>query len=283
MKKKIIFLSVLLVLLLSNISNAEVAMPSPQKVKVDGVEVNVSAYLINGNNYFKLRDLASVLRSTESSFKIGFDDVRKIVTITTGISEERSSDDLKPLPYGRQNAIISPQKIFLNGEEVSIKAYLINGNNFFMLRDLADKVNFKSDYDTDTRSVLIETKKSSMDYLAEKVKLQAFPIEGFQVRKYIYDIRYTVGNNVNATMNYDPSTGQLVLLTDDGENMQIGELNVFAKQGDNLKELKVNSMGILTYEEMQNNGISFSNQYAIVFFIKNNYDGELIPLLVLEH
>ena len=54
------------------------------KVKVNGVEQTPQAYLIDGNNYFKLRDLAMMLRETPSRFEVGYDSETKTVTMTPG-------------------------------------------------------------------------------------------------------------------------------------------------------------------------------------------------------
>ncbi len=42
------------------------------------------AYNIQGNNYFKLRDLAHVLNGTTKQFNVGYDNTTKAITIVTG-------------------------------------------------------------------------------------------------------------------------------------------------------------------------------------------------------
>ena len=42
------------------------AAPSSHQVYVDGERANVAAYLIDGNNYFKLRDVAAILNGTDA-------------------------------------------------------------------------------------------------------------------------------------------------------------------------------------------------------------------------
>ena len=51
----------------------ETAAPTASMVLVDGSNIEFDAYLINDNNYFKLRDLAYVLSSTEKKFSVGYD------------------------------------------------------------------------------------------------------------------------------------------------------------------------------------------------------------------
>ena len=46
-------------------------------------------------------------------------------------------------------------KILIDGEEVSLKAYTIKGNNYFKLRDLAAALGFNADWDNTTKTVTI--------------------------------------------------------------------------------------------------------------------------------
>jgi uncharacterized protein YkwD len=48
-------------------------------------------------------------------------------------------------------------KVLVNGEEVAVEAYNIHNNNFFMLRDVADAVDFSVVWDGDNNRVLIDT------------------------------------------------------------------------------------------------------------------------------
>lgn len=56
-------------------------------------------------------------------------------------------------------AVLSPQKIFLNGNKADITAYNINGNNYFKLTDIAKAVDFNVQYDVNTNAVYIDTEK----------------------------------------------------------------------------------------------------------------------------
>ena len=73
-----------MMVLLSVCAFAAQVSVSDMKVKVNGVEQTPQAYLIDGNNYFKLRDLAMMLRETPSRFEVGYDSETKTVTMTPG-------------------------------------------------------------------------------------------------------------------------------------------------------------------------------------------------------
>jgi hypothetical protein len=63
------------------------AMPSPQKLIFDGALAEVSAYNINGNNYFQLRDLSSLLK-----VDVDYD----AATNTAMIKSKAGQDPVKP-------------------------------------------------------------------------------------------------------------------------------------------------------------------------------------------
>ena len=50
---------------------------------MDGAPVGLTAYNINGNNYFKLRDLAALLNGTQAQFQVGWNDAARTITLTT--------------------------------------------------------------------------------------------------------------------------------------------------------------------------------------------------------
>lgn len=62
-------------------------------------------------------------------------------------------------------AVISSQKIMLDGNKADITAYNINGNNYFKLVDLAKAVDFNVQYDSATNTVYIDTEKQYTDQI----------------------------------------------------------------------------------------------------------------------
>ena len=55
------------------VGNLEI-MPSAQSLYVDGTSVNgAEIYNINGENYFRLRDLAMLLSDTDARFAVDYD------------------------------------------------------------------------------------------------------------------------------------------------------------------------------------------------------------------
>ena len=61
-----------------------VASPTNSKITIDGVEVKFDAYNINGNNYFKLRDIAYSLTDTEKRFSVNWVAENNSANLITG-------------------------------------------------------------------------------------------------------------------------------------------------------------------------------------------------------
>ena len=51
------------------------------------------------------------------------------------------------------------QRILLNGQEIQLTGYTINGNNYFKLRDIAAIIDFGVTWDGDTNTILLDTTK----------------------------------------------------------------------------------------------------------------------------
>ena len=140
------------------------AIRSSVKVLVDGSAVAFDAYNINGNNYFKLRDLAMALNETNKPFEVVWDGKANAIRL---IGNKKYTPVGGELSTGtgttEVKAILTDSKIFLDGNEVSLTAYNIGGNNYFKLRDVAKAVNFGVTWDNATKTIGIDTSGSYME------------------------------------------------------------------------------------------------------------------------
>ena len=73
-------------------------------------------------------------------------------------------------------ATLSTNRILVDGEEVHLTAYNINGNNYVMLRDVGKTVGFEVYWDGDTKCVQIESDKPYTGEAPEK-SAEAKPVE----------------------------------------------------------------------------------------------------------
>lgn len=140
------------------------ALVTSSKVLVDGKDILFDAYNINGNNYFKLRDLATVVNGTAKQFGVTWDGEKKAINLVTGESYMEVGGELAKGDGEDKTRILNTAKIYKDGEGIQLVAYNINGNNYFKLRDVAETFNIGVTWDEKTKTVGMDT---STDYIAE--------------------------------------------------------------------------------------------------------------------
>lgn len=133
------------------------ANPTNSKVLVNGKEVAFDAYTIDGSNYFKLRDLAYVLSGTEKQFEVGWDNASKTITLTSGKSYTANGSEMGTKSAGSKAAAVSASKLLIDGKEVALTAYTIDGNNYFKLRDIGQAFDFGIGWDNASKTITIDT------------------------------------------------------------------------------------------------------------------------------
>ncbi len=141
-------------------------LPKPQKVstsnarlQVDGRSVSVGAYTINGNTYFKLRDIAAVLNGTETQFSVAYDKTVSSTTLTGDEPYISVGSEGKPAAAPPASAAESTAPLFINGERRFPTAYLIHGNNYFKLRDLGNIFHFSVGWDAASGTITVDTSR----------------------------------------------------------------------------------------------------------------------------
>ncbi len=180
MKKRTLGLLLVLVLLLSLLPVGAAAADvqvSRQNLRVDGKAIQCEKYNIDGSNYFKLRDLAILVNGTGSQFSVGYDEVKRCISVTTGEEYVPNGTELDMSAGDRSaTAVVSTQPLIIDGVERSdIQAYNIGGSNYFKLRDLASALGFAVDYDPETNSAIVISKKpvNPVKYLTVETREQS--------------------------------------------------------------------------------------------------------------
>ncbi len=131
---------------------------SNAKVLVNGNAVDFQAYNIEGNNYFKLRDIAIALNETGSNFDIGYDKATRAITLTKGTAYTGAKEADAAATAGKKAATLSNQSVTLDGAAVSLTAYNIDGFNYFKLRDLGDALGFEVAWDKEAKTIAVTAK-----------------------------------------------------------------------------------------------------------------------------
>lgn len=140
------------------------ATPTASTVLVNSISTSFEAYTIEGNNYFKLRDLAQVVNNTEKNFEVEWDGAKNAINLISNAPYTPAGGELAKGDSTSKQAIPTTSTIYKDGVEVKLTAYTIGGNNFFKLRDVAEAFNIGVTWDNATKTVGIDT---SIGYVAE--------------------------------------------------------------------------------------------------------------------
>lgn len=133
------------------------AYPATMTVMLDGKQVKPVGYNINGNNYYKLRDIALILNGTTAQFGVSWDKSTRSMNLTPGSNYEAVGGELGAIPTKNATAQTSNETVLINGIKASLTAYNVDGYNYFKLVDLGDTLGFDVGYESKTRTVLITT------------------------------------------------------------------------------------------------------------------------------
>ena len=134
------------------------AKPNKAPIYINNVLTEFEAYNINGNNYFKLRDVALALRGTEKQFEVGWDSEKNAISLSSRTPYSGKAGSISTSNQQRK-ASRTNSAIYVDGAKTDFTAYQINGNNFFKLRDLGKTFNFYVGWDNATQSITIDTTK----------------------------------------------------------------------------------------------------------------------------
>ena len=175
MKKKIsLLLAILMLVTLIPTAFAESktvdAVKNTKKVTLDGEEVMVGAYDVEGFNYLKLRDVAAILNAKKCQFSVGYDEPTKLISVELAKAYEKVEGDLAEIKDEKAKAIVSVKKILVNGEEKEIKTALINEYNYMQLRDLGSLVGLDVKYDAKNKVIMLKSDAEAKEEKTEEKK-----------------------------------------------------------------------------------------------------------------
>jgi hypothetical protein len=133
------------------------ATPTSSKVVVDGKDISFDAYNINGNNYFKLRDVAAAVNGSAKNFGVTYDEAVKAINLTSNSPYAAVGGELAAGDGKVKSGTLNKAPIYKDGVLVELTAYNINGNNYFKLRDLAKAFDIGVTWNAETNTVGIDT------------------------------------------------------------------------------------------------------------------------------
>lgn len=159
---------------------AESAEGTRLQLPVDGETVQCIAYRINGNYYLKLRDVAAALKDSGKCFDVQWNQEKKAIELVTGkayqpVGTELSAGEVQTEKTATRNTA----PILLDGAQLSLTAYQIDGNTYFKLRELGEALSFTVTWDEESKTAGISTKDANDVPVVETSGLPArYPKEG---------------------------------------------------------------------------------------------------------
>ncbi|MEG2175655.1 MAG: hypothetical protein RRY97_02180 [Oscillibacter sp.] len=136
---------------------AATAKPTASPVLVDGKETAFDAYNIGGNNYFKLRDIAQILRGTGKQFEVTWNSEKAAIDMVSGKAYTSVGGEMTAGDGKDKSCTLNAAPVYKDGTAVTLTAYNIGGNNYFKLRDLGSTFDFDVSWDTAKGTVVVDT------------------------------------------------------------------------------------------------------------------------------
>lgn len=139
------------------VSAAANATPTGNAIYVDGTKVNGAAYMINSNNYFKLRDIAAMVNNSAKQFEVSWNQNEKRIDLTTNKAYTVVGGELALPSATTKTAKESTAVVYKDGTKANYTGYTIADNNYYKLRDLCKDMDIGVKYDNATKRVDILT------------------------------------------------------------------------------------------------------------------------------
>ena len=137
--------------------NSISATRSMANMLVNGERVTVTGYTVNDSNYFKVRDIAMLLRNTPSKFNVSWDGNLNAIMIDTHSDYVAIGGELSSEIEQDMNVVENNTPIYVDGRRTAITAYNINGSSYFKIRDIADATGFEIQWDGNSQTINLIT------------------------------------------------------------------------------------------------------------------------------
>ncbi len=141
------------------IANAAEAIPVSFKTVVDGKDVTLSGYTVDGGyNFYRLRDFAYLLNGSSKQFDIEYDKEKSEVVLkkdtpyTVAGNEMQQDSEIK-------NTKSLGVRLYMDGQKLIYTGYNIDGNIYFTIPDIMKLFNTYAVYDSGKNEVVIDTSK----------------------------------------------------------------------------------------------------------------------------
>lgn len=134
---------------------AAVAVSQTSRLTENGESFLLSTYVVSGETYFKLRDLAFILNGTDLQFDILWNGEMKMISL---ISNQPYSSEvaLSSFESGNvRNMTISQSSLQVGDSVIELPAYFAEGSNYYKLSDIALALGFSVSADLETGALTV--------------------------------------------------------------------------------------------------------------------------------
>ena len=125
-----ILLYIVMVMAVGVPASAQVVNPTASTVLINGTPTAFEAYLIDGNNFFKLRDLAFALNGANKQFAVDWDPVANAISLTSGQPYEAVGGEMGQGDGTAKDAAPTTSRVYLDGVEIELTAYSQKNEGF---------------------------------------------------------------------------------------------------------------------------------------------------------
>lgn len=265
--KNLLVLFIIIIILvgatITAFAETKIVTPTKSKIFLDFEQVYFETYLIDGYNYFKLRDLAYAFNNTSKAFQVEWNGQFNRIDITlnkkyTALGTEMT--DLNPKKE-KKNAVTTSSEIYINGTKTEFKTYNIDGYNYFKLRDLLKVIDCGVTYDEKTQFINIYT---AWSYVTDEyVKL---PILMY------HHIDYAADGTNNMIITPSKLENDIITIINKGYTpISLKELYSYVKDGTSLPQKPI----VITFDD----GYLSNYQYAFPILKKYNVKACIFPII----
>lgn len=216
----------------STYSSTVTANPTSSKIYVNGTQVVFDAYTINGNNYFKIRDLAAAFNSTSKAFNVYYNYETSSVEIQSNTKYTSVGGELIVGNTSTKSATPTSSVINIDGISRSLTAYNIEHNNFVKLRDLFEILDISVEYDSTSGDINLDTSSGYTTSTSDSLNFTT--AEDFE-KAFLESLGLDPNSDYTSGMTEDTfnSTGVVV-----GSKWNLSELNDYLSTSYHKKSLK---------------------------------------------
>ena len=263
--------------------------PYGTKLHIDGDLVNVENFGITETKdgeenlvaiSYKLRDIAALLKNSDSKFNIEYDNQKKAVVITRGEDYLSLESDLTKLDV--ENAVVSKSinNIIVDGKEYTSKelgGHIINGHNYYKMSTIANILDNFMFQSNDDGAFIINGKTDIEDFdkeSFEKILKQKEYTVAYIWGPWCYYSRQSMGGMVEGINGYlaENDNLQVVGIISRYKNyLQSDVYKIYGSEDFSVKDFGGTSEAFSYFGEIYNTEIA-----GVPFIIILDKDGNVI-------